>query len=133
MDMRGEFGGRARGIVGGLVLRAVPPASWDWFSGIMRQRNRAAMNMAASTSKAGSDARRIGRIAFVAAETEAAQTARKNLAAAYGDCAVEDAGVVVALGGDGIMLQTLERLRGSAKPVYGMHRGSVGFLMNDYR
>jgi NAD+ kinase len=73
------------------------------------------------------------RIAFVAAETGSAQSAKRALAATYGDCPVEEAGVVVALGGDGVMLQTLEQLRGTEKPVYGMHRGSVGFLMNEYR
>jgi NAD+ kinase len=77
--------------------------------------------------------RKIGGITFVAAETEAAQSAKRNLIAAYGDCPVEHSDVIVALGGDGLMLQTLERLRGTAKPVYGMHRGSVGFLMNEYR
>jgi NAD+ kinase len=73
------------------------------------------------------------RIAFVAAETDTAQSAKQALAAIYGDSPREEADVLVALGGDGLMLQTLERLRGTAKPVYGMHRGSVGFLMNEYR
>jgi NAD+ kinase len=73
------------------------------------------------------------RIAFVAAETEAARSAKDKLAGLYGEHSVESADIVVALGGDGLMLQTLERLRGTAKPVYGMHRGSVGFLMNEYR
>jgi NAD+ kinase len=41
--------------------------------------------------------------------------------------------VVVALGGDGLMLRTLHRLMKSGKPIYGMHRGTIGFLMNDYR
>jgi NAD+ kinase len=73
------------------------------------------------------------RIAYVAAETEAARAAKGKLAERYGEHSIESADVVVALGGDGLMLQTLERLRGTAKPVYGMHRGSVGFLMNEYR
>ncbi|MBV9517806.1 MAG: NAD kinase [Hyphomicrobiales bacterium] len=72
-------------------------------------------------------------IAFIAAETEAARSAKEKLAGIYGEHSLESADVVVALGGDGLMLQTLERLRCTAKPVYGMHRGSVGFLMNDYR
>ena len=42
------------------------------------------------------------------------------------------ADVVVALGGDGLMLRTLHRLMKSGKPIYGMHRGTVGFLMNEY-
>ena len=73
------------------------------------------------------------RIAFVAADTAPARSAKDKLAGMYGDHAIEGADVVVALGGDGLMLQTLERLRGTEKPVYGMHRGSVGFLMNEYR
>jgi NAD+ kinase len=104
---------------------------------LLAQQGPGVINMAADTiaSSSGSNAaaRISGRIAFVAAETEAAQAARKSLVAAYGDCPMEDADVVVALGGDGLMLQTLERLRGTEKPVYGMHRGSVGFLMNEYR
>jgi len=95
------------------------------------------MNTAAARIASSSEAERTARksrlIAFVAAETEAAETARQRLVGTYGDCAVEQADIVVALGGDGLMLQTLERLRGTAKPVYGMHRGSVGFLMNEYR
>ena len=91
------------------------------------------MSMAEPSTRARAAGGKMGRIAFVAAETEAAVTAQRSLVAAYGDCAVEEADVVVALGGDGLMLQTLERLRGTAKPVYGMHRGSVGFLMNEYR
>lgn len=47
--------------------------------------------------------------------------------------AEEDADVVVALGGDGLMLQTLHRFRERTLPIYGMHRGSVGFLMNTFR
>ena len=39
----------------------------------------------------------------------------------------------MALGGDGLMLQTLHRFMGTAKPIYGMNKGTVGFLMNDYR
>jgi NAD+ kinase len=104
---------------------------------MLAQQGPGVMNIAAAkiASSSGSEmaARGGGRIAFVAAETEAAQAARKSLAAAYGDHPIADADIVVALGGDGLMLQTLERLRGTEKPVYGMHRGSVGFLMNDYR
>ena len=44
----------------------------------------------------------------------------------------ETADVVVALGGDGLMLQTLHTYMGSGKPIYGMHRGTVGFLMNEF-
>ena len=44
----------------------------------------------------------------------------------------EDADIIVALGGDGLMLQTLHRFMNSGKPIYGMHRGTVGFLMNEF-
>lgn len=54
------------------------------------------------------------------------------LIARYGNSAPESADVVVALGGDGLMLQTLHRFMGQAKPIYGMNRGSVGFLMNEF-
>jgi NAD+ kinase len=73
-----------------------------------------------------------GRIAFAAAPTELATDARIRLQARYGDCAFDDASVVVALGGDGFMLETLHRLLGRDVPVYGMNCGSVGFLMNTF-
>ena len=50
----------------------------------------------------------------------------------YGTCAPDDADVIVALGGDGFMLSTLHGTQDLPAPVYGMHRGTVGFLMNDY-
>lgn len=75
----------------------------------------------------------LGRIAFLAATTEIAQAARTALAARYGDAGLDAAVVVVALGGDGMMLETQHRLLGRNLPVYGMNCGSVGFLMNDYR
>src|SRR5580692_11298243 len=71
-------------------------------------------------------------IAFVASDTPAAQKARRLLVRRYGDAEPEQADVVVALGGDGLMLSTLQRLMNSGKPIYGMHRGTVGFLMNEY-
>jgi len=77
-------------------------------------------------------AARYDKIAFVASAHEEAEAAARDLAARYGDAAPEDADVVVALGGDGHMLQTLHALRDSGKPIYGMNRGSVGFLLNEY-
>jgi NAD+ kinase len=71
-------------------------------------------------------------IAFVASDMPAAQRARRRLIARYGDARPETADVVVALGGDGLMLTTLQRFMNSGKPIYGMHRGTVGFLMNEY-
>jgi NAD+ kinase len=78
-------------------------------------------------------ATRYRHIAFVASDVAAAQRARKRLAARYGDASPETADVIVALGGDGLMLATLQRFMNSGKPIYGMHRGTVGFLMNEYR
>jgi NAD+ kinase len=75
----------------------------------------------------------IDRIAFVASGTPDAQAALAALTARYGQVAPEEAQMIVALGGDGLMLQTLHNFMGSGKPIYGMHRGTVGFLMNDYR
>src|SRR5882672_5601673 len=73
------------------------------------------------------------RIAFVASPIAEAQQALTRLRERYGDAGAEKADVIVALGGDGLMLQTLHRFMTSGKPIYGMHRGTVGFLMNDFR
>jgi NAD+ kinase len=72
------------------------------------------------------------KIAFVASTHHDAEIARAELAKLYGDIPTEKADVIVALGGDGQMLQTLHRFRESGKPIYGMNRGSVGYLMNEY-
>ncbi len=74
-----------------------------------------------------------GRIAFAAAPTTLAQEAEQRLQSRYGQCAFEAADVIVPLGGDGFMLQTLHRVLGGTTPVYGMNCGSVGFLMNAFR
>jgi NAD+ kinase len=74
----------------------------------------------------------LGTIAFIASEVEEAQASRARLAAAYGNLDPSDADTVVALGGDGFMLQTLHRFMNTGKPIYGMNRGTVGFLMNEY-
>ncbi len=75
---------------------------------------------------------RFERIAFVASDAQAAQRARRRLVRRYGDARPETADVIVALGGDGLMLATLQRYMNSGKPIYGMHRGTVGFLMNEF-
>src|SRR4051794_22287625 len=75
---------------------------------------------------------RYDRIAFVASPSSEAQAAFGQLTRDYGNCEPKDADVVVALGGDGLMLQTLHQNMHSGKPIYGMHRGTVGFLMNEY-
>ena len=72
------------------------------------------------------------RIAFVASPIAEAQDARARLAKRYGDAAPGETDVIVALGGDGLMLQTLHRFMTSGKPIYGMNRGTVGFLMNEF-
>ena len=72
------------------------------------------------------------RVAVVTNETSGAETAAARLRGQFGDVALEDADYVIALGGDGLMLQTLHRAMRSDKPVYGMNFGSVGFMMNDF-
>jgi NAD+ kinase len=77
--------------------------------------------------------RRFSRLAFVTSDTREAREAGEALRLRYGEVDPRDADVIVALGGDGLMLQTLHRFMGTGKPIYGMNRGSVGFLMNEYR
>lgn len=72
------------------------------------------------------------KIAFVASPVPIAQSALRDLADRYGDVPQSKADVIVALGGDGFMLQTLHATQGLDVPVYGMNRGTVGFLMNEY-
>ena len=71
-------------------------------------------------------------IAIVAAQTPDAQAARETLEGLYPTKPPSDADVIVALGGDGFMLQTIHRFMSEGKPIYGMNRGSVGFMMNPY-
>lgn len=72
------------------------------------------------------------RICIVTNGTPEADTAAARLRNRYGDYGLDTADVVVALGGDGLMLQTLHRVMGRGTPVYGMNFGSVGFLMNTF-
>jgi len=72
------------------------------------------------------------RLAFLASDRPEAREARAALIARYGDAPQGQADAVVALGGDGFMLETLHHTLATHTPVYGMNRGSVGFLMNDY-
>jgi len=69
---------------------------------------------------------------FVASSVPEAQKALATLRAKYADAGADGAEIVVALGGDGFMLQTLHTFLGKDKPIYGMNKGSVGFLMNEY-
>ena len=71
--------------------------------------------------------------ALVAAETDEARAAAARLSADYKTVPPEEAEAIVALGGDGLMLETLHRFIDRGTPIYGMNCGSVGFLMNEYR
>ena len=73
------------------------------------------------------------RIAFVASDAPEAQRGLAELSERYKPVPPDQANVIVALGGDGFMLQTLRGMLGNGLPVYGMNLGSVGFLMNEYR
>jgi NAD+ kinase len=77
--------------------------------------------------------RQAPRVAFVASEAEAAQQALAELRQSYETLEPREADIIVPLGGDGFMLETLHRFVDTGKPIFGMHRGSVGFLMNAYR
>jgi NAD+ kinase len=76
--------------------------------------------------------RKFERIAFVASDTPEAARALARMASRYGNADIASADVIVALGGDGLMLETLHRHMNDRVPIYGMNRGSVGFLMNEY-
>jgi NAD+ kinase len=77
--------------------------------------------------------RRVSPIAFIASDTAEACAAQASLSAAYGAVAPEKAATIVAIGGDGFMLETLHAFMNTGKPIYGMNCGSVGFLMNEFR
>ena len=72
------------------------------------------------------------KIHFVSSDNEAAKEAKDNLVKKYKDYPASKADVIVALGGDGLMLQTLHNNIDKAIPIFGINKGSVGFLMNDY-
>ncbi len=72
-------------------------------------------------------------IAFAANRTETAQEAKASLVAKYDNVPADEADIIVALGGDGFMLQTQLKYMDSGKPVYGMNKGTIGFLMNEFR
>jgi NAD+ kinase len=72
------------------------------------------------------------KVHFVAAAVPEAQAALTTLRGKYGDAGADAADTIVALGGDGFMLQTLHAFLKTGKPIYGMNLGSIGFLMNEY-
>src|ERR1700704_3520641 len=69
---------------------------------------------------------------FVASDAPEAQAMLRKLKDRYGDAGPDRASAIVALGGDGFMLQTLHTFLGRNVPIYGMNFGSVGFLMNEF-
>ncbi|WP_375622684.1 MULTISPECIES: NAD kinase [unclassified Bartonella] len=72
------------------------------------------------------------RFHFISAETESAIKATHKLISVYGHSSLEETDIVVAIGGDGTMLQTVRDVMNTGKPIYGMNQGSVGFLMNEF-
>ena len=72
------------------------------------------------------------RIGFVASGAPSAQQACAEMAERYPNVPPEEADVIVALGGDGFMLETLHQFLGQGVAIFGMHRGTVGFLMNHF-
>ncbi|MEO0637855.1 MAG: NAD kinase [Pseudomonadota bacterium] len=72
------------------------------------------------------------KIRFEASDADLAQEALTELTSIYGQCDAKAADVVVALGGDGFMLQTIHQTFDSKLPIFGMNKGTVGFLMNNY-
>lgn len=73
------------------------------------------------------------KLAFLASDTKDAQEALEKLVSIYGNCDPQEASAVIALGGDGFMLQTQHAYMNSDLPIYGMNKGTVGFLMNEYK
>ena len=72
------------------------------------------------------------KLAFLASDADVARDAHARLVQMYGSVDLDQADIIVALGGDGFMLQTLHATQHLDAPVYGMNRGTVGFLMNAY-
>ena len=72
------------------------------------------------------------KIAFIASEAEDAEAALVDFTNRFDSVRAEDADIIVAFGGDGFMLQAMHRFVSSGKAIYGMNRGSVGFLMNEF-
>ena len=89
--------------------------------------------MAGGTSSDDISAAACRTIAFCQRQPERREAAAALQRALSATSIRSEADVIVALGGDGLMLQTLHRFMNDRKPIYGMNRGSVGFLMNEYR
>lgn len=123
----------------GFFLRRIPASgahddgtheSWTARSGIA---NKGAFNVGnAPCCQRDETGMKFDRIAFLASDAPEARKALSKLVARHGNADPAEANVVVVLGGDGHMLQTLHRFVSTGIPIYGMNRGSVGFLLNDY-
>jgi NAD+ kinase len=72
------------------------------------------------------------KLAFVASSHPEAESARELLHARYQGVSASEADIIIALGGDGLMLASLHEFMDQGKPIFGMHHGSVGFLMNRF-
>ena len=112
------------------LFAAGEPRRPDWYS-------RPAMKTDSPTSAKRRapkhDAPHQPTIGFVAADTDEARAALDRLAARYGQASPDSADIIVALGGDGLMLETLHRSLDRQVPIFGMNCGSIGFLLNEYR
>lgn len=75
----------------------------------------------------------VKKLSFLSSGTPDADYARDKLISIYGDSDPHEADAIVALGGDGFMLQTQHDFMSTGKPIYGMNKGTVGFLMNEYK
>ncbi|MET0546665.1 MAG: NAD kinase [Caulobacterales bacterium] len=101
-------------------------------TGIMPNKTRSKTADVSAPSPRGSKNALSGKITFTSGKRPEAQTALARMRELYGDCGPAKAQIVVALGGDGHMLDVLRDRMKDALPVYGMNRGTVGFLLNDY-
>jgi NAD+ kinase len=97
-----------------------------------RLRGSQILRRGSSTTMPNTD-RKYEKIAFVASDHPEARAALARLTRRYGNVTPDQADAIVALGGDGLMLQTLHRHMTDRIPIFGMNRGSVGFLMNEFR
>ncbi len=73
------------------------------------------------------------KIAIINSGSDEAMAAQAELEALYDTLPADEAEIIVALGGDGFMLETLHKTLNGLAPIFGMNRGTVGFLMNEYK
>ena len=104
----------------------------DAFGGLCGSAGSAAKNVIGLRTRVYDWKLELMKIAFAASSADDAQAARRALSERYGDVPLAEADVIVALGGDGFMLHTLHDTQNLSAPVYGMNRGTIGFLMNVY-